>query len=789
MSSTINQTLPADSTFGVASEVRNNFVAAATDIEALQGGVVSVATYNADPTGVASSTAAFQSAIDAVAAAGGGVVYIPVGTYSVGALWASDEINFRGEGLSNTNLVSNGTHAEYGFLWFDSGSEEPVADDVVVGATSGATGTVLALDSESGTVGGGNQTGRLYLKDITGTFARNENLNIQGGTSNVMTTASVWQSAIFNIWGSGGTTPSFDATSTGGSISDLYLSGVNSAGSGVLSNLPSNRMSSYLKKVTVQNGNGTTPSASTHFAFTSGTSNYRGHVWLATSIAGDWGAGTGTATLWLDFVESTTGVAGSITIDSDAAYPGPEAALTVSETLSFYDDEVVGITATCDVLLQTDADTRDISGIDYSAQAFARLATVNDVRISGLHNGIRTAQNERSLRVVASRIEACTFAVYVLQNHPVINDVETSNCVVGLSGQNLFDLDTPVIRGEGNLYGIVAYSERPGIGIANGRHTLSGVLIFGRYYCAVLGDRCSVTGCTFYSDPLRRADLIVSGDSGAVQAAGPVNGNYFGAEGEDHQPAIAHLWIKGLAELPVVGNTFEVFRGGRGILYRNPLAPNYSGVIANNYFSLRGGNAIVFDSNSTATGGSATAHFIFIAVTGNNIYSRSAPATQFYSVAFSAMQGELPTAGATVTGATSTSTATMEYVHYWRAGTLGANDVRGVMVLSAPSGNFTVAGENITYGATGQATLSANPYAGATSNLVDGEPAFIINGAQFGNLIADNMVYDLTGDISYGFALPDIGSIRGNFLQDCSFCSIDDSTIRTTYTNNLIQGV
>jgi len=44
---------------------------------------VASSTYGADPTGVSDSTSAFKSAIAAAASAGGGVVYIPAGTYTI----------------------------------------------------------------------------------------------------------------------------------------------------------------------------------------------------------------------------------------------------------------------------------------------------------------------------------------------------------------------------------------------------------------------------------------------------------------------------------------------------------------------------------------------------------------------------------------------------------------------------------------------------------------------------------------------------------------------------------
>lgn len=44
---------------------------------------VAAAPYNADPTGAADSTAAFQNAISAAASAGGGVIYVPAGTFTI----------------------------------------------------------------------------------------------------------------------------------------------------------------------------------------------------------------------------------------------------------------------------------------------------------------------------------------------------------------------------------------------------------------------------------------------------------------------------------------------------------------------------------------------------------------------------------------------------------------------------------------------------------------------------------------------------------------------------------
>lgn len=73
----------------------------------IEGAQANVNDYGADPTGVADSTAAAQAAWDAVAAAGGGVVYFPTGTYRVNIVGAgSDNVSLCGEG-PNSILVSN----------------------------------------------------------------------------------------------------------------------------------------------------------------------------------------------------------------------------------------------------------------------------------------------------------------------------------------------------------------------------------------------------------------------------------------------------------------------------------------------------------------------------------------------------------------------------------------------------------------------------------------------------------------------------------------------------------
>ena len=74
----------------------------------IQGAVYNVLDYGADPTGIASSTAAIQAAINAAAAtvgtplagaSGGGVIYFPTGVYLSGALTISNPF------VSNTTTV------------------------------------------------------------------------------------------------------------------------------------------------------------------------------------------------------------------------------------------------------------------------------------------------------------------------------------------------------------------------------------------------------------------------------------------------------------------------------------------------------------------------------------------------------------------------------------------------------------------------------------------------------------------------------------------------------------
>jgi hypothetical protein len=72
---------------------------------------VNVTTYGADPTGAADSTTAFENAISAVATAGGGVIYLPAGTYTISSTLTCTTVPayFVGDGAWATTISFAGT--------------------------------------------------------------------------------------------------------------------------------------------------------------------------------------------------------------------------------------------------------------------------------------------------------------------------------------------------------------------------------------------------------------------------------------------------------------------------------------------------------------------------------------------------------------------------------------------------------------------------------------------------------------------------------------------------------
>jgi hypothetical protein len=86
MASAIDPSKPADGVPAVKADLRANLLAAKNEIEALQTiAAASVKQFGATGNGVTDDTAAIQAAINAVEAAGGGLVFIPAGVYIISA--------------------------------------------------------------------------------------------------------------------------------------------------------------------------------------------------------------------------------------------------------------------------------------------------------------------------------------------------------------------------------------------------------------------------------------------------------------------------------------------------------------------------------------------------------------------------------------------------------------------------------------------------------------------------------------------------------------------------------
>lgn len=101
---------------------------------ALTRGAISVKNFGAVGNGVANDTAAMQTAIDAVAAAGGGTLHVPRGTYKVTGITLADNVTLHGDGkLVSIIKLANGANQHViqagGFDLYANG----VARDVPVG--------------------------------------------------------------------------------------------------------------------------------------------------------------------------------------------------------------------------------------------------------------------------------------------------------------------------------------------------------------------------------------------------------------------------------------------------------------------------------------------------------------------------------------------------------------------------------------------------------------------------------------------------------------------------------
>jgi hypothetical protein len=87
-------------------------------------------------------------------------------------------------GALKSGMTVTTTHWIGRSLYFDAGSAAIVEGDTVTGGTSGATGIVVRnpTSGQTGSTGGGNLTGCLFLKTITGTWQDNEAIRVGGVT-------------------------------------------------------------------------------------------------------------------------------------------------------------------------------------------------------------------------------------------------------------------------------------------------------------------------------------------------------------------------------------------------------------------------------------------------------------------------------------------------------------------------------------------------------------------------------------------------------------------------------
>lgn len=107
-----------------------------------------------------------------------------------------DRSNVRGEKWYD--CIMCGTRIKKAEVFFDSGSVEPTEDESFTGATSGHTGVVVDYEIYTGTIAGGDATGVVTLKTLTGVsrdsdtlvetmFQDNETITGSTGGADMMT--------------------------------------------------------------------------------------------------------------------------------------------------------------------------------------------------------------------------------------------------------------------------------------------------------------------------------------------------------------------------------------------------------------------------------------------------------------------------------------------------------------------------------------------------------------------------------------------------------------------------
>ncbi len=106
-------------------------------------------------------------------------------------LWNSDDSDYRYIKYRSGNTLYPAA-VTWGKLAFDAGGTTPIAvGDTVTGASSGASGVVMAVGVTSGSWAGSNAAGVLYLKTLSGTFSNDEAVQVGGSTRATANGASV----------------------------------------------------------------------------------------------------------------------------------------------------------------------------------------------------------------------------------------------------------------------------------------------------------------------------------------------------------------------------------------------------------------------------------------------------------------------------------------------------------------------------------------------------------------------------------------------------------------------
>jgi hypothetical protein len=97
----------------------------------IEGPIINILHYNADPKGEKDSRAAIVNAINAVPSSGG-VVYIPEGTYLISSAITISKsgVVIRGEGPDKTKLMMNGNGNSFNITFYDRGAWQTIGADV-----------------------------------------------------------------------------------------------------------------------------------------------------------------------------------------------------------------------------------------------------------------------------------------------------------------------------------------------------------------------------------------------------------------------------------------------------------------------------------------------------------------------------------------------------------------------------------------------------------------------------------------------------------------------------------